>query len=120
MTLKRHARVIGKCLQTLGKLLYLDNTTIGFPLMPGTRESCQACIRLLSDTSSVTVCEQDMQDVHWEIRKEEVLHFFTWAISHVVTQSKSPVTFFALHKGGDKVLDKLGKGADDIFWSVPV
>ena len=54
--LKRYARVIGRCLQILVKLFYLDSTTIGFPLMLGTRDFGQACIRLSSDTSCVTVC----------------------------------------------------------------
>ena len=61
--LKRYARVIGRCLQLLVKALYLECPTLGFPLMLGTRDFSQACIRLSSQTSAVHICEQDMQDM---------------------------------------------------------
>ena len=118
--LKRHARVIGRCLQVLVKLLYLDSTTIGFPLMLGTRDFGRACIHLSPDTSRVKVCEQDMHDMYWKIPKEEVLQSFTWAVSHMGTQRKCPITFFAVHRGGDKILDRLRKGAEDMFWNIRV
>ena len=118
--LKRYARVIGRCLQLLVKALYLECTTLGFPLMLGTRDFSQACIRLSSHTSAVHVCEQDMQDMYWEIPKVQVLESFNWAVKHLGEQRKRPVSFFAIHRGGDKILDRLGKGSEDMFWNVPV
>ena len=118
--LKRYARVIGRCLQLLVKALYLECTTLGFPLMLGTCDFSQACIRLSSHTSAVHVCEQDMQDMYWEIPKVQVLESFNWAVKHLGEQRKRPVSFFAIHRGGDKILDRLGKGSEDMFWNVPV
>ena len=39
-----------------------------------TRDLAQTCIRLSADTKQVHVCEKDMQDMYWEIPKDQVLH----------------------------------------------
>ena len=118
--LKRYARVIGRCLQLIAKALYLDSTTFGFPLMLGTRDFAQTCIRLSADTTQIHVCEKDMQDMYWEIPKHQVLQSFNWAVSHLGDARRHPITYFAIQRGGDKVLDRLGKGSEDQFWNIPV
>ena len=118
--LKRYARVIGRCLQLLVKALYLECTTLGFPLMLGTRDFSQACIRLSSQTSAVHICEQDIQDMYWEIPKPQVMESVKWAVNHLGEQRKRPVSFFAVNQAGDKILDRLGKGSEDMFWNIPV
>ena len=53
--LKRYGRVIGRCLRLLVKALYLECTTLRFPLMLGPRDFFQTCIRLSSHTSAVHI-----------------------------------------------------------------
>ena len=84
VVLKRYARVIGRCLQVLTKALYLNCTTSGFPLMPGTRDFEQTCIRLSAHTTHVQVVEKDMQDMYWEIPKSQVLDSFNSHVSVVL------------------------------------
>ena len=52
--------------------------------------------------------------------EDEVLVAFTWAVKHLGSPRKHPILFSAVHRGGDKVLDRLGKGRDAMFWNVPV
>ena len=118
--LKKYARVIGRCLQLIAKALYLDSTTFGLPLMLGTRDFAQTSIRLSADTTQIHVCEKDMQRMYWEIPKDPVLQSFNWAVSHLGDARRHPLTYFAIHRGGDKVLDRLGKGSEDQFWNIPV
>ena len=92
----------------------------GFPLMLGTTDFAPTCIRLSADTTQIHVCEKDMQDMYWEIPKDQVLHFFNWAVSHLGDARRHPITYFAIHRGGDKVLDRLGKGSEDQFRKIPV
>ena len=120
LPLKRYARVIGRCLQLIAKALYLDSTTFGFPLMLGTTDFAQTCIRLSADTTQIHVCEKDMQDMYWEIPQDQVLQSFNWAVSHLGDARRHPITYFAIHRGGDKVLNRLGKGSEDQFWNIPV
>ena len=115
--LKRYARVIAKCLQQMVKALYLECTTFGFPLMLGTRDFAQPCICLSSCTRDVHICVKAMQDVYSEIPKDQALHSFNWAVKHLGKCRRHPVTLFAIHRGGDKVLDRL---SEDHFWHVPV
>ena len=120
VVLKRYARVIGRCLQVLTKALYLNSTTFGFPLMLGTRDFAQTCIRLSAHTTHVHVVEKDMQDMYWEIPKSQVLDSFNWAVRHMGDARRHRVTYFAIHRGGDRMLDRMGKGSEDQFWNVPV
>ena len=65
----------------------------------------------------VHVCEKDMQDMYWEIPKDQVLQSFNWAVSHLGDARRHPITYFAIHRGGDKVLDRLGKGCREAHQS---
>ena len=86
----------------------------------GTRDFAQTCIRLSAHTTHVHVVEKDMQDMYWEIPKSQVLDSFNWAVRHMGDARRHRVTYFAIHRGGDRVWDRMGKGSEDQFWNVPV
>ena len=111
--LKRYSNVIGRCLHLIVNTLYHIAATYGFPLMVGTRDFARTCTRLSSDLTQVTVVEKDMEDMYWSIPKHEVLKSFTWALKHIAKHRGHTITYFAIHKGGDKILDRLGKTSDD-------
>ena len=117
--LKRYARIISRCLQVLVKNLYQAAHTYGFPLMLGTRDFARACTRLSTSHSEVRVMEKDMEDMYWTIPKPEFTTSFKWALRCVGKHRGNNVTVFAIHKGGDRMLDRLGKSAEDSFWNIP-
>jgi hypothetical protein len=57
--------------------------------------------------------EMDMEDMFWEIPKQEVAKALKWAIRLVKKGKKEQ--WFCLHKRGMKKLDRLGKGASNDF-----
>ena len=58
--------------------------------------------------------------MYWEIPKQQVLQSISWPVSHLSQQRNKQLSFFAIHRGGDKIMDRLGKGTEDVFWNVPV
>ena len=53
------------------------------------------------------------------IPKHEVTTSFKWPLQRVGKHIGNNVTVFAIHKGADRMLDRLGKGAKDSFWNIP-
>ena len=84
--------------------------------MIGIRDFARACVRLSDDCANVLVAE-NMEDMYWTIPRPEVLQSFKWSIGKIGANRGHGLTYFAIHKGGDMVLDRLGKGPEELVWN---
>ena len=57
--------------------------------------------------------EQDMEDMYWEVPKDEMLQSLTWALA-LLSKGKTEL-FFSLAKGGLNELDRVGTASSDHF-----
>ena len=60
-------------------------------------------------------CEADVDDMYWELDKEECLRAIRHAIGATKKKRREKVRHFALHKEGDKNLDRFGGSTSQEF-----
>ena len=88
-------------------------TSIALPVMMGVRDLVQAVSRIQTFRSRVEPIEADVDDMYWELGKDTCMDIVRFAIRTARESRHEKVLTFAVHKGGDKTLDRLGGSTSD-------
>ena len=106
--------MICQCLQQLIVFITLTLPTYSMQRLPGVRDQATAPQRPMTPSHQVHFCEQDMEDMFWEIPKQDVLTTLRWALRQVKLDGEDRVTF-AIERSGVKPLGRLGTGASHAY-----
>ena len=87
---------------------------LGFAKLVGVRDLVWSAHRMQTSTESLSLLEQDMSDMFWEIPGEEALQAVSWAVGECKKKLRGKTLWFSLSKEA-KCLDRLGKSADCQF-----
>ena len=105
----------GRSLQLMVRELHEHEVGIGRCTMLGARDLCRLSQRCSKGGMHCEALEQDMVDMFWALRKDEVLKAFEWGASRLRHRLRSAQTFFGLSKDGEKSFDNIGKSTDKMF-----
>ena len=111
-------KLIGMSLQQLISFAVCNQATYSFQQLLGVREKVRAVLSLCASTSSKMFLEKDMEDVLWEIPKQDAMAAVRWACSLVKPCAVSRSLTFAIAKGHLKHLDRIGTGSSDQFYNI--
>ena len=87
--------------------------SVGFQNMLGVKDQIIAATRLVGRQGKMKCLEQDMEDMYWEVPKEEMLQSLTGGMD-LLGKGKTEL-FFSLAKGGLNELDRVGTASSDHF-----
>ena len=116
VVVQSYAKLIGRCLRLLLGEMYVTLDTLALPVMLGVRDVVQAARKIQPDRTKMHLHEADIDDMYWEIDKNECLHAIDFAISKVRKMRREKTLTFALHRSGDKSLDRIGSSVCDDFY----
>ena len=112
--LQAGSRVVSKCLQMLVNHLIDQGTGLAFAKMQGVRDQIHAVVCMGGNPQSLSLKEEDVTDMFWEIPSTEVKSALSWALSEVGKSSRSKSLSFSVSKES-KALDRLGKASTKGF-----
>jgi hypothetical protein len=118
--LKRYAKLVSRSLQLLVQNVCQHATTSTLPNMLGIRDLVGCISRLKPVWENTSLHELDMDDQFWNIPKEECVEAVRWAVKEVTKHRRCRGLSFALHKGGDKFLDRFGSSTERDFVNLTV
>ena len=81
--------------------------------MLGVRDQIMAATRLVGQVGDIRFLEQDMEDMYWEVPKDEMLQSLTWALA-LLSKGKT-VLSFSIAKGDLNELDRVGSASGEHF-----
>ena len=84
--LQAWSRVVSRCLQMLVNHLIDRGTGLGFAKMQGVRDEIHAAVRMGRKPQSLSLKEEDMTDMFWEIPSTEVKSALSWATNPCLSQ----------------------------------
>ena len=111
-------KLIGRSLQQLISFAVCNQATYSFKQLLGVRDQARAVLRLCASTNSKMFLEKDMEDMFWEIPKQDAMAAVRWARSLVKPCAGSHSLTFAIAKGHLKHLDRIGTGSSDQFYNI--
>ena len=111
-------KLIGRSLQRLISFAVCNLATYSFQQLLGVRDQARVVLRLCANTSSKVFLEKDMEDMCWEIPKQDAMAAVRWACSLVKPCANSGSLSFAIAKGQLKHLDRIGTGSSDQFYNI--
>ena len=112
--LQAWSRVVSRCLHMLVNHLTDQGTGLSFAKMQGVRDQIHAAVRMGGNPRSLSLKEEDMTDMFWEIPSTEVKSALSWALSEVGKSARSKCLSFSVSKES-KALDRLGKASTKGF-----
>ena len=95
--------------------MYTTLASLALPMMIGVRDLVCAVSKAQGLRSSVRPLEVDVDDMFWELDKEVCLTAISHAIDVAKKTRREKHMVFALHKGGDKTLDRIGGSTSEDF-----
>ena len=111
-------KLIGRSLQQLISFAVCNQATYSFQQLLGVRDQARAVLRLCANASSKTFLEKDMEDMFWEIPKQDAMAAVRWACSLVKPFASTQSLTFAFAKGHLKHLDRIGTWSSDQFYNI--
>ena len=90
-------RLVGRALQLVVLEVAGRVFSFGFQNMLGVRNQIMAATRLVGRQGDMKCLEQDMDDMYWEVPKDEVLQSLTWAVD--LLPREKPNCFSPLPRG---------------------
>ena len=112
--LRAWSKLMGRCLQLLVCHCTMLPGGLGFAKLVGVRDLVWSAYRMQASMESLSLLEQDMSDMFWEIPGEEALQAVSWAVGECKKKLRGKTLWFSLSKEA-KCLDRLGKSADRQF-----
>ena len=113
--LRSYARLMSRSLQLIVSEVYRQFQTLGMPSMVGVRDLLGSLGRFNPVWASVRPDEADMTDMFWNIPKGDVVPALHELFELLEGERRGCAEFFALHKSGEKALDRLGTASSADF-----
>ena len=110
------AKLVGRALRLLLHEMYTTLASLALPVMIGVRDLVCAVSKAQGLRSSVRPLEAEVDDMFWELDKEVCLAAISHAMDVAKKTRREKTMVFALHKGGDKTLDRIGGSTSQEFW----
>ena len=108
------AKLVGRALRVLLHDVYTTASSLALPMV-GVRDLVCAVSRVQSLRSHVRPLEADVDDMFWKLDKEVCMSAISHALSVAKDSRREKNMVFALHKGGDKSLDRIGSSTSEEF-----
>ena len=96
--------------------IYDSTLGLGFPMLLGVRDQVGLATRLRGHNDRVEFRERDMNDMFWEIPKEEAMAAIRWAMTTVREKTRGKKAWFSIARGGEKDLDRVGSCSSRNFY----
>ena len=106
---------MGRCLQLMTRHLATYYPTWSFQSLLGVLDQARAATRLQPMGGGTEFMEKDMNDMFWEIPKEQAQQALKWAVALMPSAGQVSDVCFAVAKGGLKELDHLGRSTSKDF-----
>jgi hypothetical protein len=88
-------------------------------MLLGVRDQVGLATRLRGNNDRVEFRERDMNDMFWEIPKEEAMAAIRWAMTTLREKTRGKKAWFSIARGGEKDLDRVGSCSSKNFYVLP-
>ena len=112
--LQQWSKVISRCLRALVNFLCDLGCGLGFAKMQGVRDQVHAAQCMGAVPELTIFAEEDMADMFWEIRAEEVKQAARWAMQRMCAKQRTKHAVFSISRES-KHLDLVGNSAAQSF-----
>ena len=113
---KKWAQLIGRALQVLVNHVPTKIDTMALPNMLGVRDMVFVGRRLSPLCRNASFREMDIDDMFWNLDKEEVVEAIEGSIGIMLRGKRETNLWFSIHKSGERSLDRLGKSSCEDFF----
>ena len=108
--MRGYAKLVSRCLQLIAMEGHRHLRSLGMPIMVRVRDIVGTLSRISPSTSRVFLHEADMDDMFWNIPKDEIVPAIKSVLDSLRECAMGKREFwFSLHRAGDKSLDRIGK-----------
>jgi hypothetical protein len=115
--LRKWAKLVSRCIQLLVREVGEVIRSFCLPTMVGVRDLLGCMARTNPQWSNSVGAEMDMDDMFWQIPKDEVIPSLTY-LAKKLKGRRTGETWFTLDRIGDKKLDRMGKAPEKTSISV--
>lgn len=117
--LKHYAKLVSRSLHLLINRIVTAHPTCSLPNMLGVRDMVGAITRSDWQTDHIVLKERDMDDMFWQISRDQVKKSLKWAFQFINRSRTTKNLFFSLSKM-DKAFDRIGKSTSEDFFILDV